>query len=456
MLEKIAPPTLESQINQNDAVAVIVPTHNIHPDQIDADALKVVYRLRHFGYSAYLVGGCVRDLMLRRKPKDFDVATSAKPQEIRKVFRNCRLIGRRFRLAHIHFRDNKVIETATFRAGGNGNNHHDQEADLLIREDNVFGTEAQDALRRDFTINALFYDPIERIVIDYCGGLEDLVNRTIRFIGDPSVRVREDPVRIIRAIKFAALLDFNIDDLAWEAMCRHAAELSKSAPPRLLEEINRILRGGAAEASIRLLWRVGALAVLLPEVSSYLSRVLERGEERDPGGGLFAYLRALDRPPREAHPNTVMLASLLFHPVLDTARCEREMNGSNGSPCSLAEVARDTVRRLVARLHLPKWEAERIHQIIGAQKKLFNLPGRAPLPRSLVLRHYFPEALELFAVGVQATGKGSRTLRRLRQAAHGITAAPRKKSQRRRRSRNRRRSMVPKAAPSANETQAHQ
>jgi poly(A) polymerase len=453
MVEKSATRATDAQANQADAIAVVVPTHNIRPDQIDGDALKVVNRLRQFGYSAYLVGGCVRDLMLRRKPKDFDVATSARPQEIRKVFRNCRLIGRRFRLAHIYFRDNNVIETATFRAGGNGNNN--QHDDLLIREDNVFGTEEQDALRRDFTINALFYDPIERIVIDYSGGLEDLVSRTIRFIGDPSVRVREDPVRIIRAIKFAALLNFKIDDLAWEAMCRYAKELAKSAPPRLLEEINRILRGGAAEESVQLLWKVGALAVLLPEVSNYLGRVLERGEERNPGAGMFAYLRALDGPPHEVHPNTVMLAGLLFHPMLDATRCERESCGSNRSPCSLAEVARDTVRGLVNRLCLPKWEAERIQQIIGAQKKLFNLPGGAPLPRSLVLRHYFPEALDLFSIGVQATGKGSRTLRRLRQATHDIAAAPRKRSQRRRRSRNRRRPPAPEAALPPNEARPH-
>ena len=150
-----------------------------------------------------------------------------------------------------------------------------------------------------------------------------------------------------------------------------------------------------------------------------------------------------------------MLASLLFHPVLDAARCQREIPGSTGSPCSLAEVARDTVQAMVSRLNLPKWEAERIQQIIGAQKKLFNLPGRAPLPRSLLLRHYFPEALELFAVGVRATGKGSRTLRRLRQTAHDIAAAPRRKNHRRRRPRNRRRAVAPEVTASPDATRLH-
>jgi poly(A) polymerase len=453
MFERRATQASDADVKANltDVSAVVVPTQNIHPAQIDGDAMKVVNRLRQFGYSAYLVGGCVRDLMLHRKPKDFDVATSAKPPEIRKLFRNCRLIGRRFRLAHIHFRDNKVIETATFRAGGNDNNN--QHDDLLIREDNVFGTEEQDAIRRDFTINALFYDPLEHILIDYIGGLEDLVNRNIRFIGRPDIRVREDPVRIIRAIKFAALLNFKIDDLAWEAMRHYRKDLSKSAPARLLEEICRVLRGGAAETGFRLLWQVGALEVLLPEVSDYLGRALERAEERDPGAGLFAYLRALDLPGREAHSNAVMLASLLFHPVMDRARCEREIQGQNGSSYALAEVSQVTMRALVNRLRLPKWEAERIQQIIGAQKKLFNLPGRTSLPRSLVTRHYFPEALDLFAVGVQATGKGSRTLKRLRQAISSFSGTQPLKVPRRRRSRKRRRAVVADMGSPSNESE---
>jgi len=254
-----------------------IPTRGISTTKIDKDALKVVHRLARFGYAAYLVGGCVRDLLLKLEPKDFDVATSAKPPEIRKIFRNCRLIGRRFRLAHIHFRS-KIIETATFRAEA-----EQSDGELLIRSDNVFGNEQRDAMRRDFTINALFFDPKNRTIIDHVGGLEDLVERTIRFIGDPGIRVREDPVRILRAIKFAARLNFTIEPATYQAMVRYRKDLSKSAPPRLLEEINRMLRSGSAVASFRLMWEAGILEVILPEAACYLSRAPARDEEREPG-----------------------------------------------------------------------------------------------------------------------------------------------------------------------------
>ena len=169
---------------------------------IDGDAERVVRRLTKGGFTAYLVGGCVRDLLLGLHPKDFDVATSATPNDIRATFRNCRIIGRRFRLAHVFF-GKKIIETATFRANPR-EDEGDDDGDLLIRRDNVFGTETEDARRRDFTINGLFYDFEREDVIDHVGGLPDLEARLVRTIGDPDVRFREDPVRMLRAIKFAA------------------------------------------------------------------------------------------------------------------------------------------------------------------------------------------------------------------------------------------------------------
>src|SRR5687767_9730670 len=175
---------------------------NIKPEQIDPDAAKVVQRLRRYDFAAYLVGGCVRDLLLGgRKPKDFDVATSATPNELRRLFRNCRIIGRRFRLAHIFF-GSKIIETSTFRAnpregeeetGGESPPAEGESQDLLIRRDNVFGSAEEDARRRDFTINGLFYDLETGQVIDYVKGMADLEARLVRTIGDPDVRLREDP-----------------------------------------------------------------------------------------------------------------------------------------------------------------------------------------------------------------------------------------------------------------------
>ncbi|HEY3805257.1 MAG TPA: polynucleotide adenylyltransferase PcnB [Kofleriaceae bacterium] len=233
---------------------------------IDADADRVVRKLTRAGYKAYLVGGCVRDLLVGRTPKDFDVATSATPNEIKATFRNSRIIGRRFRLAHVFF-GAKIIETATFRANPRDEDDHD----LLIRRDNVFGTEAEDAKRRDFTINGLFYDVEREEVIDHVGGLADLDAKLVRTIGDPDIRFQEDPVRMLRAIKFAARLDFGFEPATWRALLRWRSEISKCSPPRLLEEVHRLLRGGASRRSFELLVETNVLAVLSP----YLAGLLE-------------------------------------------------------------------------------------------------------------------------------------------------------------------------------------
>src|SRR5687768_133550 len=236
---------------------------------IDPDADRVVRKLTRAGHKAYLVGGCVRDLLVGRSPKDFDCATSATPNEVKALFRNCRIIGRRFRLAHVFFGP-KIIETSTFRANPR-EDEDDDSPDLLIRRDNVFGTETEDARRRDFTINGLFYDVEKEEVIDYVGGLPDLDARLVRTIGDPDVRFQEDPVRMLRAIKFAARLEFGFEPTTWRALLRWRGEISKCAPPRLLEEIHRLLRGGAARRSFELLVETGVLAVLSP----YLAGLME-------------------------------------------------------------------------------------------------------------------------------------------------------------------------------------
>src|SRR5215831_10900758 len=237
-------------------------------EQIDPDATKVIRRLHRYGFTAYLVGGCVRDLLLGRRPKDFDVATSGTPNEIKDLFRNCRIIGRRFRLAHIFF-GQKIIETSTFRTNPREGVSEEEFAseELLIRRDNVFGTAEEDARRRDFTINGLFYDLQTDQVIDYVAGQPDLEQRLVRTIGDPEIRFREDPVRILRAIKFAARLDFTIEPLTYQAILAHRGEIPKCAPPRILEELYRLLRGGAARRSVELLRETGVLRVLVPELA---------------------------------------------------------------------------------------------------------------------------------------------------------------------------------------------
>ena len=274
---------------------------------LDSDAVKVVRRLRRAGHRAYLVGGCVRDLLLGIRPKDFDVATSAHPSQVKDTFRNSRLIGRRFRLAHVFFRGAKIIEVSTFRANPL-DELQDLPQDLLIRHDNVFGSEEEDARRRDFTINALFYDVDEGSVVDHVGGKADLAARLVRTIGNPDVRMREDPVRILRAIRFAAKCAFDVEAETSAAMKAHVHEIPRCAPPRVLEEVLKLLRSGASRRCFELLRQAGALKILLPPVAAYLESQGPAEAERH-----LRALEALDAHVRvgEVPSDAVLLATLL-------------------------------------------------------------------------------------------------------------------------------------------------
>src|SRR4051812_1456557 len=304
----------------------------IDPTLIDPDAAKVIQRLRRYDHAAYLVGGCVRDLMLGRKPKDFDVVTSATPNDIRRLFKNCRIIGRRFRLAHIFFGP-KIIETSTFRANpreieeeeGGGESAETESGDLLIRRDNVFGTPEQDARRRDFTINGLFYDLESKQVIDHVSGIPDLEARVVRTIGDPDIRFREDPIRILRAVKFAARCDLTIEPETYRRMMEHRLEIAKCAQARVSEEFYRLLRAGAAKRSMELLVETDLLEIFAPELARGLraTEATAEGpteEEDRRRARLWAYLGALDRS-TERRPtppsNALILAVLLMPPLRD-------------------------------------------------------------------------------------------------------------------------------------------
>lgn len=235
-------------------------------DRIDYDAVKVVRRLTSCGFEAYIVGGCVRDLLLGERPKDFDVATNATPAEIRRIFRNCRIIGRRFRLAHIFFGP-KVIETSTFRATPAPLS---DATDPLIWRDNEFGTAEEDALRRDFTINALYFDPNRLELFDPLNGFEDLKRGILRSVGDPNLRFPEDPVRILRAAKFAARLQLTIEPSTYEAMIHHRELIGLCSISRLLEEIYKLLRSGSSEKTFKILRETQILPVLFPELAVFI------------------------------------------------------------------------------------------------------------------------------------------------------------------------------------------
>ncbi len=314
----------------SDPVVVPRAGHPISRRSIDPDALRVLYRLQQHRHAAYLVGGSVRDLMLGRHPKDFDIGTDAHPYQIKRLFRNCWIIGRRFRLAHIKFGP-KTIEVATFRkvtpeaapvdaagavtvvasAGPPG------APPAIIHRDNTFGTPEEDAFRRDFTINGLFYDVATLSVIDYVGGLGDLERRVIRSIGDPRVRFVEDPVRMLRAAVLGARLGFDLDERVIEAIAIHRTEILKASPARLMEEYFKILRSGYAEASFRALERVRLLELVTPDLRSGSEAVwdslarLDRYRRRFPTappeltsvvlvGALLVPLGVLNRRPPDA------------------------------------------------------------------------------------------------------------------------------------------------------------
>ena len=374
----------------------IVPRaeHPISRRDIDPDALKVLYRLRQFDHIAYLVGGSVRDLLHGRRPKDFDIGTSAHPYQVKKLFRNCWIIGRRFRLAHIKF-GTKVIEVATFRrqvatgeeivqGGVPAPDPSTPEGEHLIHHDNTFGTPEEDAFRRDFTINALFYDIASFSIIDYVGGLDDLRAGVVRAIGDPDVRVREDPVRMLRAVALASRLDFEIDVPVVDAIRLHRHEIVRSSPARLLEEYYKILRAGAAEKTFRSLADIG----LLEPISADLHR------------GAAEPLWRFDRTP-DVLTNPVLLGSLIVplgiplgsdrgrtrvgpEPELDQAEVEVESESTpapgRGGP------------RLGA-LPLARRDLERLRQVLGLQPRVHDLGASPRTKRSLAHRSIFREAL---------------------------------------------------------------
>jgi poly(A) polymerase len=368
--------------------------------RIDDDAARVVRRLERAGFEAYLVGGCVRDLLLGSTPKDFDVATSARPEDVRREFRNCRIIGRRFRLAHVLFGPTKVIEVATFRRNPTEASDDDgEDAELLIRSDNLFGNADEDAARRDFTINALFYDLDRQQVLDWCGGMEDITARRIRTIGDSAVRFREDPVRMLRAIKFAARLDIGIDPDVYDAMVLHRDELAKAARPRVFEEVLRFLRGGASHRSLWLLWELGGLALLLPELSAYLD---DAGVTQE-FSRFFRRLRSIDARVKRGKP---LHDIVLVYALLEDCIVEYTQDSAD----ALAAFD-ELVDPMLQRFAVPRRFADILRRLHPLVTKLRANP-RARLPRSEIA----PLAVDAYELSMAARGKRADGIEALRAA----------------------------------------
>jgi poly(A) polymerase len=340
--------------------------------------------------------------LLSRVPKDFDVGTDAHPAALKKLFRNCRMIGRRFRLAHILFANGKVVEVATFRrrpdpaaVGGPGA--------LLQTSDNTFGTPREDALRRDFTINGLFYDISDFSIIDYVGGLADLEAGLIRTIGDPDVRFQEDPVRMMRAVEFASRLGFAITPDAYEAILRHRKEIAKSAPPRVTEELAQALRGGHALPTLLLMREVGLLDALLPELAAVL-RQIDPEHPRGTGHLFWALLDVLDAERRRGRVyEDAVLFALLYLPIV-RARVRDMTPDGEPDPNRLAVIIEETVAPLSLRMSLPRLATDRIKQALAIVGRLSHRPDAKIATRRLAMKDAFGTALDIFELTTMATG----------------------------------------------------
>ncbi len=338
---------------------------------ISDSALKVLYRLHNAGYQAFLVGGCVRDAMLELQPKDFDVATNATPDEVRGLFSNCRLIGRRFRLAHVRF-GREVIEVATFRAAAiheDDDVSHDKEGRIL--RDNVYGTIEEDVWRRDFTCNALYYNIADFSIWDYTGGVRDIERRMLVLIGDPDQRFREDPVRMLRAVRFAAKLNFELDPLVRKAMHANVALLGNVPAARLFDEFLKLFQGGHAQRTFELLWEFGLFDQIFPQTS----RELE--QDQDFARFVKAALQNTDR--RVAADKSVtpmfLLGVFLWAPIRRIAaryRAEDDMTESQALNLAAYEVASEQQRRIA----IPKRFTVPMRDMLAIQPRFLATEGR--------------------------------------------------------------------------------
>ena len=374
-------------------------SHNISRKELSPNAVRIMYRLRDNGYIARLVGGAVRDILIGKVPKDFDIVTDATPEQIKRLFRNCRLVGRRFRLAHLHFKD-ELIEVSTFRASAyleetdepdteagsedateepGQNRHLIVNDDGMLLRDNLFGTPEEDAWRRDFTINALSYDIADFSIFDYIGGIEDIDKRLIRTIGDPAVRFTEDPVRMLRAVRLSAQLGFTIEKHSWQALLDMAARINQAAPARLFDELLKLFLSGAAVQCYQLLRMSPLLSSLLPEFTSYLE---ENNDVR-----VVAALQRLDSrvaASRETTPQLVLAA--IFGSYLTS--------GAGGHPYQeqLDSSLAAFMAELNGRIHIPQRILMKLREILLLESRLVNVPGRKP--QNVVVRHGFTEAME--------------------------------------------------------------
>jgi poly(A) polymerase len=370
--------------------------HNISRANISRNAVKVLYRLNGAGYQAYLVGGGVRDLLLGREPKDFDVATDARPEQVKAVFGNCRLIGRRFRLAHVHF-GREIIEVATFRSNRETDDQEDRQLENgRILSDNVYGTLEEDAQRRDFTINALYYNVEDFSVTDYADGINDLRNGVIRLLGDPESRFREDPVRLLRAVRFAAKLGFVIEPATEAPMVRLAPLLKDVPAARLFEEVLKLFLAGTALETFEKLRHYDLFGQLFPATDEALTHE----DHAFPITFVNRGLHNTDLRIQEDKPVTpaFLFAVLLWEPV--RLRAE-SLEAAGNHPYEAMQIAANEVLSEQARhISIPKRFSYPMREIWQLQSRFLQRSGKRP--QRLATHPRFRAAFDFFLLRAES------------------------------------------------------
>jgi len=387
--------------------------HCVSRKHISKNALQVLYRLNEKGYKGYLAGGCVRDLLLGKSPKDFDVATDATPQQVKRCFRNCRLIGRRFRLAHVMFRD-EIIEVATFRApvepmsDEEDEDHPSKEQKYVklneegvVIRDNEYGTPEEDAFRRDFTINALFYDISDFSIIDYVGGLEDIKSKVVHCIGDPDLRYQEDPVRMIRAIRFASTLDLVVEENTYQAILRERDHMTHASNARMYEEILKFFYSGAMEKAFAAWAETKLLDVMFPGFTDWYRNTATEDE-------LAWHRKALEQLDKwKAHDikaSPELAYALFLTPFIYHVRDELKAGGDLSPRAALMEAVQQVQQVLMPRILIPKRTAFKVFDLLQAQRRFTDRRSEQRITRFLH-RDYFRDALVLFKFDALATDR---------------------------------------------------
>lgn len=371
-------------------------THGLRKNSMDEDALKIIHRLNRFGHKAYLVGGCIRDLLLNRKPKDFDIATSATPNQIKNIFNNCRIIGKRFKIVHILFRG-KVIEVTTFRSLPDHriNQNNPKDADLLLKRDNNFGTAKEDAARRDFTVNALYYDPRNESIIDFVGGYEDIKGKIVKVVGNPEISFKEDPVRMLRAVKISVLHDLTIEKKTAQAIKKNKQEIEKASTSRMLEEYNKIYRTMETANIFKGLAIHHLLEVLFKEALDE-TRKTQNWQENFLETPIGKRLKIADRKIKEREELTpVIYYALIFSDIVKLA-LEKEKG-------HMVPIIKNAIEPICKRLELPKRDKDRLIKTFASQKRFKKINENNVTQNELFkAKDFFYDAFMFFKINAEA------------------------------------------------------